>query len=62
MFGQCHRTYGHRRVGVTPETLIGSSETMRSVQKTIGMLADSNATVLISGETGTGRSWCARDP
>src|SRR5882757_282865 len=45
---------------VTPETLIGSSETMRSVQKTIGMLADSNATVLISGETGTGKELVAR--
>jgi len=33
---------------------------MRSVQKTIGMLADSNATVLISGETGTGKELVAR--
>jgi len=43
-----------------PETLIGSSEAMRSVQKTIGMLADSNATVLITGETGTGKELVAR--
>jgi DNA-binding NtrC family response regulator len=45
--------------GVEPsaeaETLIGSSEAMRTVQKTIGMLADSDATVLITGETGTGK-------
>lgn len=34
------------------ETLIGSSGAMRSVQKTIGILADSDATVLITGETG----------
>jgi DNA-binding NtrC family response regulator len=40
--------------------LIGSSESMRTVQKTIGMLADSNATVLISGETGTGKELVAR--
>jgi DNA-binding NtrC family response regulator len=40
--------------------LIGSSEAMRAVQKTIGMLADSNATVLISGETGTGKELVAR--
>jgi DNA-binding NtrC family response regulator len=40
--------------------LIGSSESMRSIQKTIGMLADSNATVLISGETGTGKELVAR--
>jgi DNA-binding NtrC family response regulator len=43
-----------------PSGLIGSSEAMRTVQKTIGMLADSNATVLISGETGTGKELVAR--
>jgi DNA-binding NtrC family response regulator len=40
--------------------LIGSSEPMRAVQKTIGMLADSDATVLIWGETGTGKELVAR--
>jgi len=43
-----------------PGGLIGSSESMRAVQKAIGMLADSNATVLISGETGTGKELVAR--
>jgi two-component system NtrC family response regulator len=33
---------------------------MRNVQKTIGMLADSDATVLITGETGTGKEIVAR--
>ncbi len=42
------------------EGLIGSSEAMRMVQKTIGMLADSTATVLITGETGTGKELVAR--
>jgi DNA-binding NtrC family response regulator len=42
------------------ETLIGSSEAMRKVQKTIGVLADSDATVLITGETGTGKELVAR--
>jgi DNA-binding NtrC family response regulator len=41
-------------------TLIGSSESMRRVQKTIGLAADSDATVLILGETGTGKELIAR--
>jgi two-component system NtrC family response regulator len=45
---------------IEPDGLIGSSEAMRAVQKTIGMLADSDATVLISGETGTGKELVAR--
>jgi two-component system NtrC family response regulator len=43
-----------------PDGLIGSSEAMRTIQKTIGMLADSAATVLITGETGTGKELVAR--
>ena len=50
--------------GVLPDdrvgTLIGSSEAMRRVQKTIGLAADSNTTVLILGETGTGKELVAR--
>jgi DNA-binding NtrC family response regulator len=41
-------------------TLIGSSEPMRRVQKIIGLAADSDATVLILGETGTGKELVAR--
>jgi two-component system NtrC family response regulator len=43
-----------------PETLIGSSPSMREVQKTIGLVADSDATVLVIGETGTGKEVVAR--
>jgi DNA-binding NtrC family response regulator len=43
-----------------PECLIGSSSGMREVQKTIGLVADSDATVLITGETGTGKEVVAR--
>ncbi|WP_028747958.1 sigma-54-dependent transcriptional regulator [Rhizobium mesoamericanum] len=37
------------------EELVGSSGAMREVHKTIGLVADSDATVLLTGETGTGK-------
>jgi DNA-binding NtrC family response regulator len=43
-----------------PEGLIGSSEAMRRVQKQIGLAADADVTVLIHGETGTGKELVAR--
>ena len=46
--------------GNVPEDLIGASLGMREVQKTIGLVADSDATVLITGETGTGKEVVAR--
>jgi len=42
------------------DSLIGSSEGMRRVQKAIGLAADSQSTVLILGETGTGKELVAR--
>jgi DNA-binding NtrC family response regulator len=42
------------------EELVGNSAAMRDVQKSIGMLADGEATVLITGETGTGKEVVAR--
>jgi DNA-binding NtrC family response regulator len=42
------------------DELVGSSDAMRQVQKTIGLAADSDATVLILGETGTGKEVVAR--
>jgi DNA-binding NtrC family response regulator len=48
------------RSAAEEDGLFGSSEAMRRVHKTIGMLADSNATVLITGETGTGKELAAR--
>ncbi len=44
----------------TDTALVGSSDGMRAVQKAIGRLADSDATVLITGETGTGKELVAR--
>jgi two-component system NtrC family response regulator len=45
---------------VASDELIGSSAVWREVQKTIGLLADNDATVLILGETGTGKEVIAR--
>ena len=41
-------------------SLIGASAAMREVQKAVGMLADSDATVLLLGETGSGKEVVAR--
>jgi DNA-binding NtrC family response regulator len=42
------------------DTLVGGSAGMRTVQKAVGMLADSDTSVLITGETGTGKEVVAR--
>ncbi len=46
-------------VGAEPR-LLGISEAMREVQKCIGRVAASDATVLITGETGTGKEVAAK--
>ena len=46
--------------GAQEGALIGMSAAMRDVQKKIGMLADSDATVLLLGETGSGKEVVAR--
>ena len=52
---------GDRPVSLAAEDeLVGHGVAMREVQKTIGLLADSDATVLITGETGTGKEVVAR--
>ena len=44
----------------TEDEMVGASAALRAVQKTVGLLADSDATVLITGETGTGKEVVAR--
>ena len=44
----------------SPDEIVGASEGMRRVQKAIGLSADSDATVLVTGETGTGKEVVAR--
>jgi two-component system response regulator AtoC len=48
-----------RLTGAEPDTFIGNSPAMQEVYKTIGRVARSDATVLISGETGTGKELVA---
>jgi len=42
------------------DTLVGKSEKMQEVYKTIGKVASTNATILILGESGTGKELVAR--
>ncbi len=46
--------------GVRPTPVIGESSVMRAVYDLIGRVADSDASVLIHGETGTGKELVAR--
>jgi two-component system, NtrC family, response regulator AtoC len=48
-----------RLTGGEPEAFIGNSPAMQQVYKTIGRVARSDATVMISGETGTGKELVA---
>ena len=71
VLGVLERALGRPRTGggraekaaaVTSEhdQLIGSSPAMREVHKLIGLVAPSDATVLVQGETGTGKEEVAR--
>jgi two-component system NtrC family response regulator len=49
------------KIGITgADDFVGSSAPMREVQKFIGVAASSDATVLVLGETGTGKELVAR--
>lgn len=43
-----------------PNIMVGRTQTMKNIYKTIGAVADSRATVLIHGESGTGKELVAR--
>ena len=46
--------------GINPLTMVGRSRSMKEVFKTIGLVAKSPATVLITGDSGTGKELVAR--
>ncbi|MEZ4437444.1 MAG: sigma 54-interacting transcriptional regulator [Polyangiaceae bacterium] len=48
-----------RRGGGTEVTIIGESEPMRALDRQLAKVADTNVTVLIEGETGTGKELVA---
>lgn len=50
---------GNEAPGDSSEVMIGSSPVMQSIYKTIGRVAGSEATVLVTGETGTGKELIA---
>ena len=49
-----------KRAGAEQGSLIGNSEAMRRVRALIDKVAETDATVLIEGETGTGKELIAR--
>ena len=57
---QVARTATTRPRAIDRDELVGASAPMRQVQKAVGLLADNDATVLICGETGTGKEVVAR--
>ena len=50
----------HKGQAVSPDIIVGKSEGMREVFKMIGLLCQNRATVLIQGETGTGKELLAK--
>ena len=51
---------GSSEVGLTGQAILGQAPAMQAVFRAIGRLAQSHATVLITGETGTGKELVAR--
>jgi DNA-binding NtrC family response regulator len=49
-----------KTISAREDDIVGMSSAMREVQKAIGLVADSDATVLLLGETGTGKEVVAR--
>ena len=54
-----HQTGAAEVVGLTPE-ILGQAPAMQEVFRAIGRLAQSHATVMITGESGSGKELVAR--
>jgi DNA-binding NtrC family response regulator len=63
-YGKLHRTLDNLRLQEEdeqmPQMVVGSSKGMREVMRHVGKISDSQAPVLIQGETGTGKGVLAR--
>jgi DNA-binding NtrC family response regulator len=54
------RALAHLQTGQTDLATLGASPAMREVARQIELLADGNAPILLTGETGSGKGWIAK--
>ena len=65
LFGFCSKKFNHiqkgwGQMGVLDDLLVGQSAPMREVKRLIELAAPSTTTILVQGETGTGKELVAQ--